>query len=74
MAVTSLEIAGRSVVLDGRPFGAAGAYEKITGVLRLGVDPRHLANQAITELGSAPRNAAGLVERAGRLWDFIVRA
>lgn len=33
MAVTSLEIAQRSVVLNGRPFGAAGAYEKIVGEL-----------------------------------------
>ena len=41
MGVTSLEITHRSVVLDGRPFGPAGAYEKITGVLRLGIDPVH---------------------------------
>src|SRR6266540_3993576 len=62
MAVTSLQITRRSVVLDGRPFGAAGAYEKIMGVLRIGVDPVHPANQAITDLAAAPRNTAGLVE------------
>jgi len=69
MAVTSLEIAQRSVVLDGRPFGAAGAYEKIAGVLRLAVDPLHPANQVIADLGAAPRNAAGLVECAA---DFYL--
>jgi len=62
MAVTSLQITRRSVVLDGRPFAAAGAYEKIMGVLRIGVDPVHSANQAITDLAAAPRNTAGLVE------------
>ena len=62
MAVTSLEIARRSIVLDGHPFGEAGAYEKIVGVLRFGVDPTHAVNQAITDLALAPRNAAGLVE------------
>jgi hypothetical protein len=60
--VTALEITRRSVVLDGRPFGAAGAYEKIAGVLRFAVDPLHPANQAIADLGAAPRNAEGLVE------------
>ncbi|MGH7346355.1 MAG: alpha/beta hydrolase domain-containing protein, partial [Candidatus Rokuibacteriota bacterium] len=62
MAVTSLEISHRSVVLDGRPFGGAGAYEKIAGLLRFGVDPSHAANQGITDLALAARNGAGLVE------------
>ncbi|TMQ52163.1 MAG: hypothetical protein E6K74_12645, partial [Candidatus Eisenbacteria bacterium] len=62
MAVISLQITRRSAVLDGRPFGAAGAYEKIMGMLHIGVDPVHRANQAITDLAAAPRNTAGLVE------------
>jgi hypothetical protein len=62
MAVTSFRITQRATVLDGRPFGDAGAYEKIAGVLRIGVDPAHPANQAITDLALAPENAAGLVE------------
>jgi Alpha/beta hydrolase domain len=60
--VTSLEITRRSLVLEGRPFGAVGAYEKIAGLLRFAVDPLHPANQAIADLAAAPRNAAGLVE------------
>jgi len=68
MAVTALEITHRSVVLDGRPFGEAGAYEKIVGVLRIGVDPLHPANQGVTDLASGPRNAAGLVECAADLY------
>ena len=69
MAVTSLEITRRSIVLEGRPFGEAGAYEKIVGVLRLGADPGHPANQAVTDLALAPRNSAGLVESAA---DFYL--
>jgi hypothetical protein len=68
MAVTSLEIARRSIVLDGHAFGAAGAYEKIVGVLCFGVDPTHPVNQAITDLALAPRNAAGLVECAADVY------
>ncbi len=62
MAVTALEIAQRSLVLDGRPFGAAGAYEKVGGVLRVAVDPVHPANAPIADLALAPRNAEGRVE------------
>ena len=69
MAVTTLEITRRSKVLDGRPFGAAGGYEKIVGMLRLGVDPLHATNQTITDLAAAPRNTAGLVECAA---DFYL--
>ena len=36
---TKLDIHSRSLVLDGREFGAAGAYEKIAGVLRFETDP-----------------------------------
>ena len=69
MAVTSFEIAKRSVVLDGRPFGSVGAYEKIAGVLRGAVDPANVANETIADLALAPRNAAGLVEYVA---DFYV--
>jgi len=69
MAVTALEIARRSPVLDGRPWGAAGAYEKLAGSLHLTLDPASPANAAITDLALAPRNARGLVEAAA---DFYL--
>ncbi|MGH7276074.1 MAG: alpha/beta hydrolase domain-containing protein [Candidatus Rokuibacteriota bacterium] len=62
MAATALEIQRREVVLDGHAFGAAGAYEKIAGILRFAVDPTHAANAAITDLALAPRDGAGRVE------------
>ena len=69
MAVTALEIRERAVLLDGHRFGAAGAYEKIAGVLRFAVDPANPANRAITDLGLAPRNARGAVEASA---DFYL--
>ncbi len=62
MAITGMEIHTRSLVLDGRPFGAAGAYEKIAGIVRFATDPTHAANEPIADLRLAPRNAAGQVE------------
>src|SRR5437660_9808425 len=69
MAATALTIHTRSRVLDGRPFGAAGAYEKIAGTLRFAVDPTHRRHAAITDLDRAPRGADGRVEFQG---DFYL--
>ncbi|MBI3637002.1 MAG: hypothetical protein HY216_12460, partial [Candidatus Rokubacteria bacterium] len=62
MSLTMLEITTRAPVLGGRAFGAAGAYEKVAGIARFAVDPRHPRHAEITDLDRAPRNAAGLVE------------
>ena len=67
--VTSLAIETRAVVLDGQPFGATGAYEKIAGTLRFAVDPAHPLHQRVTDIGLAPRNADGRVEFSG---DFYL--
>jgi hypothetical protein len=69
MAPTALEIHARTAVLGGRSFGQPGAYEKITGVLRFAVDADDPRHRGITDLGAAPRNAAGRVEFAG---DFYL--
>ncbi|HVG77037.1 MAG TPA: hypothetical protein VNF03_02800 [Patescibacteria group bacterium] len=61
MPVTALDIHARSLVLDGRPFGAAGAYEKIAGTLRFAVDPTHPQHAVITDLALAPREPDGRV-------------
>jgi hypothetical protein len=64
MPVTTLDVKTRSLVLDGRPFGDAGAYEKLAGTLRFAVDPDHPVNAPVCDLGRAPRSAAGRVEFA----------
>lgn len=60
--VTRLEIQRREVVLSGRPFGAAGPYEKLVGKVHFALDPGLPRNQGIVDLARAPRNARGLVE------------
>jgi hypothetical protein len=60
--VVAIEIFERVPFADGRSFGAVGPYEKITGVVRFAVDPKHPANRKIVDLELAPRNAQGLVE------------
>lgn len=67
--VTHLDIQSRTTVLDGKPFGASGAYEKIAGTIRFAVDPMHPLHQRVTDMTLAPRNAQGLVEFAG---DFYL--
>src|SRR5262245_4585150 len=61
MPVTALDVHSRSLVLDGRPFGAAGAYEKLAGTLHFAVDPTHPLHTTITDLSLAPRGADGRV-------------
>ena len=69
MSATALEIQSRGLVLDGQPFGAAGAYEKLAGTLRFAVDPAHPLHAGICDLDRAPRNAVGRVEFAA---DFAL--
>jgi alpha/beta hydrolase family protein len=69
MAVTRLEVTRREPVLGGAPFGAAGPYEKIEGVLHFAVDPAARVHEPIADLGLAPRNARGLVESSA---DFCL--
>jgi hypothetical protein len=62
MTVTAFEVERRETVLGGRPFGPVGPYERVVGIVRFAVDPERPAHRAITDLGTAPRNAAGKVE------------
>jgi len=57
----TLDIASRSTAFDGRSFGAAGVYERITGIARLEIDPDDPANAGIVDLDHAPRDARGMV-------------
>jgi hypothetical protein len=59
--VIRLEIARREVVLNGKAFGSAGPYEKLSGTVHFALDPNARANAGIVDLGLAPRDARGLV-------------
>jgi hypothetical protein len=61
MAVVKFEVQSREPYEGGVPFGDAGAYERIEGVLHFAVDPLHAANVGIVDLDRAPRDERGLV-------------
>jgi hypothetical protein len=67
--VVRLRIERREVVLNGRPFGAAGPYEKLVGKVDFGLDPTLPRNGDIVDLKLAPRNARGEVESSA---DFYM--
>jgi hypothetical protein len=60
--VTQVEIINRTDLLDGRSYGAVGAYEWLEGRAHFTLDPAHPSNRAVLDLPLAPRNARGLVE------------
>jgi hypothetical protein len=69
-SVVALEILRREPILAGAPFGEAGAYEKLIGVIRFAVDPARPAHRAMASAGGgrrggprASRSALGLHPR-----------
>ena len=66
--VVRVEVDRRVDILDGKPFGTAGPYEKITGKVFFAVDPSNSANRIITDIDLAPRNEAGEVEFSSDLY------
>jgi hypothetical protein len=66
--VTRIEITSRTDVANGKEFGLAGAYEKITGKVFFAVDPNDPHNKTIVDVDKAPRNAQGLVEFSSDLY------
>lgn len=69
--VTRVEISSKQDVLNGKAFGAAGAYEKLSGRVYFAVDPNNPHNKIVADLDKAPRNAQGKVEFSADL--FILR-
>src|SRR2546428_5199137 len=60
--VVRIEVNSRADVLPGKSFGAAGAYEKLSGKIYFAVDPRNSSNRIIADIDKAPKNAVGKVE------------
>jgi alpha/beta hydrolase family protein len=67
--VVRIEVTSRADLVGGQPFGAAGAYEKLSGKVFFAIDPTLPANRIVTDIGKAPRNAAGRVEFSS---DFFI--
>jgi hypothetical protein len=60
--VVQIRIDHREPVLNGKSFGAVGAYEKLTGTIEFALNPTLPQNVGIVDLGLAPRNSRGEVE------------
>jgi hypothetical protein len=66
--VTHVEIASRTDVLDGKPFGDGGPYERITGRVYFAVAVGNVHNQRIVDLTNAVNLQNGEVEFSA---DFV---
>jgi hypothetical protein len=60
--VVKLDVDRREVVLNGKSFGSAGAYEKLVGKVEFALVPSLAMNKNIVDLGLAPLNTRGEVE------------
>jgi len=66
--VVRVEIASRTDVINGKPFGDAGAYERITGRVYFSLPVANPRNQRIVDLSHAVNLKSGEVEFSS---DFI---
>jgi hypothetical protein len=66
--VVRVEIASRTDVLSGKPFGDAGSYERITGRVNFSLPVASPHNQRIVDLSHAVNLKNGEVEFSS---DFI---
>jgi sugar lactone lactonase YvrE len=57
-----LKIVKREPFAGGMSFGDVGSYERIVGIAKFAIDPKHPRNAAIVDLDKAPRNKDGKVE------------
>ena len=62
MPVTRFDVRLRRPLAGGAVFGDVGPYEELKGTLHVAVDPKHPANERITDVALAPRDHAGRVE------------
>ena len=60
--ITRIEITISEPAFGGQSFGAAGAYEHLTGRVTGELDPADPANSGIQDVNLAPRNERGMVE------------
>lgn len=66
--VVRVEVTQRQTVLGGKPFGAAGAYERITGRVYFSLDVNNRHNARIVDLKNAVNRKDGAVEMSA---DFV---
>lgn len=67
--ITRIEITKSEIYKNGKQFGHAGTYQKISGLAYGEVDPKNPQNSLIQDIELAPKNANGMVEYVS---DFII--
>jgi hypothetical protein len=67
--ITRVIVTKTEPYLDGKVFGPAGSYEKLTGQTYGEVDPANPLNAVIQDIKLAPKNERGMVEYVS---DFII--
>src|SRR3989449_10769763 len=72
--VSRLTVQSRQDVLGGRPFGTAGSYEKLVGVVEFALDPANGVNARIVDLPHAPRDASGRVTASANFMVLRLKA
>jgi hypothetical protein len=68
MTAPRFEILRREAFAGGAPFGAAGSYERVAGIVHLAVDPAAPAQAGVHDIDLAERGADGLVHFAADFW------
>jgi hypothetical protein len=63
-----IDVKETSPVLDGKAFGASGAYERVVGQAYFAIDPNNAANTGIVDMALAPRDKDGWVEFSANIY------
>src|SRR5437773_10953600 len=66
--VVRVEVTSRTDIQDGKHFGTAGAYEKITGRVYFAINPVCPHNRQIVDIDKAARNSQVEVEFSDDLY------
>ena len=62
MPVNRFDVKFSRPLADGKSWGDVGPYEELRGTPHFDIDAEHPANERITDVALAPRNADGRVE------------
>ncbi len=62
MPVTRFDVRLKRPLAGGAAFGDVGPYDELKGTVRFSIDPKHAANERITDVALAPRDHSGRVE------------
>ena len=69
--VVRIELTEKSPVLDGKPFGKTGPYDRLVGKVYFEVDPKNDVNRRVSDIDYAPVNSRGRVEFSADLYLLV---